>query len=235
MQQNYLASAVPMFNRDYNDVKINYNMSDKQQIFGRYSLMNALVGGKGIFGDGIGPAPGSDPGTGDTKVQNMSLGTNRVITPSILFDGVIGYQRQDQTVQGTDFGKDFSKTLGIPGIGGPDPREQGFPNIGISGYNGFGVPGWMPLTRIEENYTLSGNLSWTKGKHAMRFGFNGVNYRMTHWQPGSAPARSEPSASRADRRLSTPSAPSPPTSSTLTLRSCWVSRTIRRRASSTSR
>ncbi len=180
---NYFASAVPSFNRDYHDIKINYNMSDKQQIFGHYGIMNALVGGKGIFGDGVGPAPGSDPGLGDTRVQNMSIGTNRVITPSILFDGVIGYQRQDQTVQGTDFGKDFSQTLGIPGIGGSDPRQQGFPNISVNGYNGFGVPGWMPLTRIEENYTLSANLTWNKGKHTFRMGFNGVNYRMTHWQP----------------------------------------------------
>jgi len=180
---NFLGSAVPAFNRDYNDVKINYNVNDKTQIFGHYGIMDALVVGKPLFGEGIGPAPGADPGTGDTRVQNMSLGMNRVITPSVLFDGVIGYQRQDQTVQGTDFGQDFSGKLGIPGIGGVDPREQGFPNIVITGYNGFGVPGWMPLERVEENYTLSGNLSWTKGKHAMRFGFNGVNYRMTHWQP----------------------------------------------------
>ncbi|HEY3443456.1 MAG TPA: TonB-dependent receptor [Paludibaculum sp.] len=182
-QANYFASAVPAFNRDYNDIKINYNMSDKQQIFGHYGIMKALVVGKNLFGDGVGPAPGADPGTGDTKVQNMSIGTNRVITPSILFDGVIGYQRQDQTVKGVDFGKDFSSTLGIPGIGGSDPRQQGFPNVYINGYDGFGVPGWMPLTRVEENYTLSANVSWTKGKHALRFGFNGVNYRMTHWQP----------------------------------------------------
>ncbi|MCC7157676.1 MAG: TonB-dependent receptor [Bryobacterales bacterium] len=180
---NYFASGVPAFNRDYYDTKINYNINDKAQVFGHYGIMKALVVGKGIFGDGVGPSPGADPGTGDTKVQNMSAGTNIVLTPTLLFDGVIGYQRQDQTVKGVDFGKDFSATLGIPGIGGPDPREQGFPNVSINGYNGFGVPGWMPLTRIEENYTLSANMTWTRGKHVFRFGFNGVNYRMTHWQP----------------------------------------------------
>jgi hypothetical protein len=182
-QSNYFASAVPAFNRDYNDVKINYNLSDKQQVFGHYGIMKALVVGKNLFGDGVGPAPGADPGTGDTRVQNMSIGTNRVITPSLLFDGVIGYQRQDQTVRGVDYGKDFSTTLGIPGIGGVDPRQQGFPNISVNGYDGFGVPGWMPLTRVEENYTLSANVTWTKKNHSFRFGFNGVNYRMTHWQP----------------------------------------------------
>ncbi len=182
-QSNYFGSAVPAFNRDYNDIKINYNMNDKTQIWGHYGIMKALVVGKALFGDGVGPAPGADPGTGDTRVQNMSAGLNRTITSSILFDGVIGYQRQDQTVRGVDYGKDFATTLGIPGLGGPDPRQQGFPNITINGYNGFGVPGWMPLERIEENYTLSSNVTWMKGKHSFRFGFNGVNYRMTHWQP----------------------------------------------------
>ncbi|MBS1872482.1 MAG: TonB-dependent receptor [Acidobacteria bacterium] len=182
-QSNFFASGVPQFNRDYNDVKINYNLSDKQQIFGHYGIMKGLVVGKALFGDGVGPSPGADAGTGDTRVQNMSIGANRVVSPSLLFDGVIGYQRQDQTVRGIDFGKDFSTTLGIPGIGGSDPRQQGFPNTAISGYDNFGVPGWMPLSRVEENYTLSVNGTYTRSSHTFRFGFNGVNYRMTHWQP----------------------------------------------------
>ncbi|HMC58919.1 MAG TPA: carboxypeptidase-like regulatory domain-containing protein, partial [Candidatus Solibacter sp.] len=53
-QANYIASAVPLFNRDYNDVKINYNLSDKQQVFGHYGRMKALVVGKNLFGDGVG-------------------------------------------------------------------------------------------------------------------------------------------------------------------------------------
>ena len=180
---NYFGSAVPMFNRDYNDVKINYNRGQNHQIFGHYGIMKALVTGFPIFGDGVGPAPGADPGTGDTKVQNTSIGHTYMISGSLLLDGVFGYQRQDQTVRGVDYGKDFSQILGIPGIGGPDERQKGFPNVGFNSYNGFGVPGWMPLTRIEENYTTSHNLTWTKGAHQIRFGFDGVNYRMTHWQP----------------------------------------------------
>ncbi|MDX1984622.1 MAG: carboxypeptidase regulatory-like domain-containing protein [Bryobacteraceae bacterium] len=180
---NFSASATPAFNRQYNDVKINYNRNSNHSIWGRYSRMDALVVGFPIFGEGVGPAPGSDPGTGDTLVQNASLGHTLTLSPTLLLDGVIGYQRQDQVVQSTDFGKDFSQSLGIPGIGGADPREKGFPNINITGFNGFGAPGWMPLERIEENYTMSHNLTWIKGAHTFRFGFDGTNYRMTHWQP----------------------------------------------------
>jgi outer membrane receptor protein involved in Fe transport len=41
----------------------------------------------------------------------------------------------------------------------------------------------MPAIRTEESYTLSTNLSWLKGAHSFRFGFDGVNHRLTHYQP----------------------------------------------------
>ncbi len=182
-QNNFAIGATPQFNRRYNDIKVNFNRSANHSIWGRYGIMTALVGGVGVFGDAVGPAPGSDPGLGDTQVQNTSIGHTWTISPTVLLDGVIGYQRQDQVVQGQDFGKDFSQTLGIPGIGGPDPRQQGFPNISITGYNGTGVPNWMPLERIEESFTTSHNLSWIKGSHTFRFGFDGVLHRLNHWQP----------------------------------------------------
>jgi len=182
-QQNFQVAATPLFNRDYNDIKLNYQRNQNHVIWGRYGQMAALSGGRGVFGDGVGPAPGADPGLGDTRVKNMAIGHTLTLSSNLLIDGVIGYQRMDQVVQGQDFGKDFSTSLGIPGLGGPDPRQQGFPNIGINGYNGFGVPNWMPAERIEESFTISQNVRWVKGKHNLAFGFDGVLHRLNHWQP----------------------------------------------------
>jgi hypothetical protein len=180
---NFAASATPLFKRRYNDFKINYNPSANHTFFGRYGIMNALSGGTGAFGDAIGGAPGSDPGLGDTQVQSTSAGHNWTLSPTILVDGVIGFQRMGQVVRGNDFGKDYATTLGIPGLGGPDPRQKGFPNLAFSGYTGTGVPGWMPAERIEESFNTSHNLSWLKGSHTLRFGFDGVLHRLNHWQP----------------------------------------------------
>ena len=47
----------------------------------------------------------------------------------MVLDGNVGYQRMNQTVLGSDFGKDYSSTLGIPGLNGDDIRDSGFPNI----------------------------------------------------------------------------------------------------------
>jgi hypothetical protein len=180
---NYFASAVPLFNRDYIDAKINWNPSEKQTVWGKYGHMSALVGGHGIFGVAGGTAPGSDPGLGDTHINNGSIGHTHTFTPTVLLDGVFGYQRMQQNVKGTDYGTNYGDQLGIPGLNGPDERQSGFPNITISGYEGMGVPGWMPLFRTEETFNTSHNLSWSKGAHEFRFGFDGILHRMNHWQP----------------------------------------------------
>ncbi len=182
-QSNYFRAATPLFNRDYIDAKLNYTRNERHQIWGKYGHMAALSGGAGIFGVAGGPAPGSDPGLGDTYVNNFSIGHTYTFSPNVLLDGVIGFQRMDQTVKGNDFGTNYGAQLGIPGLNGPDIRQSGFPNIDINGYSSFGVPGWMPLERIEQSYTMSHNVTWNRGAHELRFGFDGVNHRMTHWQP----------------------------------------------------
>ena len=180
---NYATQGVPRLDRDYADGKVNWNVNDSTMIWGRYGRMWATSGGVGIFGDAVGPAPGADPGLGDTTIQNMSVGHTHTFSPTVLLDGVFGYNRQNQSVTANDFGQNFGQILGIPGLNGPDIRQSGFPNINISSYTGTGAPNWMPLFRVEENYTTSHNLTWTKASHELRFGFDGVLLRLDHWQP----------------------------------------------------
>ena len=181
---NFNASGGPILNRQNIDTKINFNQSDKESIWGKYSRMWATSGGKAVFGLAGGPGlGGSDPGLGDTLVQVFALGHTRTITPHLLLDGVVGYERQGQHVYPNDFGTNYGQQFGIPNTNGSDPLQSGFPNISVSGYTSFGVPNWMPLQRVEESYTHSDNLTWTKGAHELRFGFDLVRHHLNHWQP----------------------------------------------------
>ena len=47
----------------------------------------------------------------------------------------------------------------------------------------MGVPDWMPLFRTDESYSHQDNLTWTKGAHELRFGFDVVRHHLNHWQP----------------------------------------------------
>lgn len=183
---NFAASGSPAINRFLYDAKVNYNRTDKHSIWVKYDNMFATSGGIGIFGAAGGPAPGpqASPGTGRTSVQVASIGHTYVFSPTLVLDGNVGYQRMNQSVLGTDFGKNYSNTLGIPGLNGPDIRDSGFPNINWStAYTGTGVPNWMPLYRTDETYTTNHSLAWTKGSHEIRFGFDMVRHHLNHWQP----------------------------------------------------
>jgi outer membrane receptor protein involved in Fe transport len=184
---NYAATGGPILDRYYFDTKENWNRNEKHSIWFKYDRMWATSGGKGIFGVAGGPAPGADPGLGDTLVQVFSLGHTYLLSPSLILDGNVGYQRMVQNVKGTDFGTNYGQQLGIPGLNGSDIRTSGFPDITFNSasafYSQFGVPNWMPLFRTDESYTTSHSLTWTKGAHQFRFGFDLVRHHLNHWQP----------------------------------------------------
>jgi hypothetical protein len=175
--------VVPKFDRDYIDIKMNFNRNERHSIWGKYGHMSGLVAAVGIFGDAVGPVPNANSGTGDTHINNGSIGHTYTFTPSLLLDGVFGYQRMEQSVIPSGFGTNFGQQFGIPGVNGADPRESGFPNIEITGYEILGPPGWQPAFRLEESFTTSHNVTWNKGAHELRFGFDGILHRMNHWQP----------------------------------------------------
>ncbi|HEY3940720.1 MAG TPA: TonB-dependent receptor [Bryobacteraceae bacterium] len=185
---NYTASGGPILDRNYIDAKVNYNISDNKTMFAKYGRMWATSGGTAVFGIAGGSGLGgtttpSDPGLGHTTIQVGTIGYNWTLSPNLLFDAVVGYERQDQSVLPNDYGTNYGQQFGIPNTNGPDIRQSGFPNIGIANYNGFGVPNWMPVFRVEESYTQSDNLTWTKGAHEVRFGFDLVRHHLNHWQP----------------------------------------------------
>ena len=163
---------MPKFNRDYIDVKINFNRSDKQQIWGKYGRMwaTAWAASRSSAMAG-GPDSGCRPGTGRHQDPVGTIGHTHDLLPTLLLDGIVGYQRQDQTVSRTITAPTSASSSAFPNRT-VLTRAERIPQHRVSGYTGFGVPGWMPLTRVEENYTHSHNLTWTKGAHELRFGFD---------------------------------------------------------------
>ena len=164
---------------------------------------------------------GADPGVGDTLIQVGTIGHTHTFSPHVILDGVFGYERQGQSVIPSDFGTNYGLQFGIPNTNGPDHPPERLSRISLPGsYTGFGVPNWMPVTRVEESYTHSDNVTYTHGAHELRFGFDLVRHHLNHWQPeigngprgylgfGGGPTSSQ---RRPDRRIST----------TAMRRSCW--------------
>jgi hypothetical protein len=191
---NYFNGATQRFNRNNADAKINWNRTQKHQLWFKYSVMAALVHGDFGLGQAGGSClcDGGGVGDGDTLVQTAGIGHTYAVTPNFLIDGTLGWTRFGQSVQSPDLGVNFgSDTLGIPGTNGPDRRESGLPSFSFgSDYSTLGnTEGWNPLFRNDQSYTFNTNMSWMKGAHEIRFGFDFMHHLMNHWQPelGSGP------------------------------------------------
>ena len=59
---------------------------------------------------------------------------------------------------------------GIPGIAEPFPEIYGIPQVGISGFDGFGDFGFLPFIDRNNYFQFVDNMSITRGKHTYRFG-----------------------------------------------------------------
>lgn len=195
LENNFGVGAVLKLNRNQYDTKINYAMSEKVMLWGKYSRMDAPVQGKYPFGDLGGSAIGT-AGIGDTTTQLVTIGFNWTKSATFLIDGVFGYTRMDQLVtipnQDRNIGLDEWK---IPGTNGgtqyaSDQHYGGAPQISGLGFSDIGyVDTWTPAERHERAYTYQMNFSKVHGAHEFRWGFDLRSLQLNHWQPETANPR----------------------------------------------
>ena len=193
---NYDVSNVVSMDRDQYDVKMNYTVSSKMNLWGKYSRMYAPVNGPAPFGDLGGPALGTR-GTGNTTVQIPTVGYTYMLTPKFLMDGNFSYTRFDQTVRGPDHGKNWGTDVWkIPGTNGGynypgDPMYSGLPNIQQGFTNWGNNDTWMPVNRNDRSYLFNTNFSKIMGAHEIRFGYDAIKHELNHWQPETANPRGD--------------------------------------------
>ena len=112
-------------------------------------------------------------------IQNMSVGHTYTFSPTVLLDGLFGYQRQNQTVTPNDYRQELRGCLGIPGSERSEHPPERLSEHRYQRTTADRRRSELDAAafRIEENFTTSHNLTWTKGAHVLRFGFDGVLLR----------------------------------------------------------
>ncbi len=164
-----------MVDRPNYDAKITWQRTTQHSIWGKFSTVRPNV----VDNYNLGWDQGS---VGETRVYVVSVGHTWTLSPTLLLDGNFGYYRQDQTVTGPDYGKNYGLDLGIPGTNDPkDIRASGMPTI-ANGYTIGGTPSWMPLFRKELNYSFSSGLTKVLPKHELRAGIDMVKLDLNHRQ-----------------------------------------------------
>jgi Carboxypeptidase regulatory-like domain/TonB dependent receptor len=189
---NYFNSAPQTMDRYNYDVKVNWNRTERHQIWAKWSHMDANVSGQFRLGAAGGNCLcDGGSGVGITNTHIGTVGHTWTLGNNFLIDGNFAITNRSQQVLGPDFGTNIgSDVLGIPGTNGSDIRQSGFPQFifsevgGTPSYEPLGnANNWSPTFREERSYTGTTNVNKIVGRHDLRFGADIVRHQMNHWQP----------------------------------------------------
>ncbi|MGI8989569.1 MAG: hypothetical protein ACR2I2_08295 [Bryobacteraceae bacterium] len=163
---NFFAAAANLTNLDQGAGRIDYRISDKDTLFGRWfeSLEYDLT----PFGQGL---PGFTQGANRAK-HTGGISETHIFSPTLVLETKFGV---DMTDQHLSFGNTTNPTgLGLQPISGVT-EIAGLPKINISNYvnGGFGNSAlWHDNIKT---FTLSGTLTWLRGKHTIKAGAETVS------------------------------------------------------------
>jgi len=164
---NYQAPALTESNIDQLLFRVDQTITNASRVYFRYNWVDAFDG----FGNVV-------PTTGlfQPRVNKNTLASwQQTLSPTLLNDFRIGYHRIDidslnnLMLEGVP---SAGSDIGIPGFDG-DVRynNPGIPTIGLTGFSGLGNAGtnWY---QFDTTFQMSNVLSWTKGTHNIRTGFD---------------------------------------------------------------
>lgn len=194
LTNNYVTKGTGQLNRNNVDAKVNWVPTKDSTVFGRYSIQQSTIfdpPSLGILGGDA--TAGGQLGNSTGRVQSIGLGGTYIFSPNIVGDWNAGFTRQRLGATNIDIDQAYgSDTLKIPGANGVgvtgDPAlYNGYPAIQTTGASNIGnVNTGNPFLFRDNQYVWGANLSWTKGKHALRFGYEYNHSQVNHFQPQGA-------------------------------------------------
>ena len=140
--------------------RIDWDVSSKDQIFSRYTFYQTHATAGGLM-----TLQGS---TNPYGTRNPTISWTRVFSPSFLNNLTVSYTRLNWgTARRTDVG-DVAETIGIRNTS----NNPGSPGFSIADYT-LNQSLYTDAYTLENTYQLKDNVSIVRGKHILKFGFEG--------------------------------------------------------------
>jgi hypothetical protein len=169
---NYLfATSVP--NDVYSlDGRIDHNLNQSNNLFGSYSYRHLSRQDPPWTANGV-IGSGNFATQYRIHTQSLALGWTHTLSNSMVNDARFGFNRDfaHSDPVGVTLGTSQAESLiGLTGI--PDgPGSGGLPPIEINGLTRIGTSPWRPQYQISQAWNVVENLSWLKGSHSFKFGY----------------------------------------------------------------
>jgi len=165
LTNNYTQFNQSPFNRDGFTLRMDFVESSKSQWTGRYSWGSEVQTSGGL----------SITGTKITTGYEQYLGSNtRLISPTLVNEARFGYSRIFNAIStAAAFNVNAVSQVGIPNLQAGQPVQWGVPSMAFTGdgFSGLGDNSDDPYQIADNTAQVVDNLTWTKGKHTFKFGF----------------------------------------------------------------
>jgi Carboxypeptidase regulatory-like domain len=163
LTNNYVQSNASPFNRDGFVVRMDFVESAKSQWSGRYSWGDENQSNQTI----------NVSGAKIITNYEQYMGTNtRILSANVLNEARFGYSRFYNSLGATaQYSENIVSELNLPNLVPGPPVTWGIPSVTLAGYSGFGDNSDGPYQNNNNTAQFIDNLSWNKGKHSLKFGF----------------------------------------------------------------
>jgi Carboxypeptidase regulatory-like domain len=159
---NFVVNTTTHPHGDQYVARLDWNASEKQRIFGRYTYWTGYSGGALPFGY----VP--NPSRTQIATHQAVLGDSYTLSPTTILDVRLSYLRYTFLSGNTGIPFDIGFT-GWPAATIAQLNNPVIPRIDVSGFSNNGGGGQY-ITAVEDNDALSGSLTKILGRHTLRFG-----------------------------------------------------------------
>lgn len=180
---NFTTSPAISENRYAFDTRLDLNLSDKNQVFARFSYVDDPQFIPGIFG-GVADGGGFQEGPQTALAQQSALAWTHVFSPSTVNVARAGlnYLHTTRVSPAANDLSDLPGKFGIQGI--PQQHENGgLPAFGIQGLQTLGSNAFLPSDEVSSTFQLTDDFTKIYGKHTFKMGFEYQHVKFSTLQP----------------------------------------------------
>ena len=174
------------------DARMDWDISSKDQAFGRFSYLNTRSNSAAPLGPVLDGSCASAStclsGSLTDFANNFVLSETHIFTARLVNEARFAFDYGHFQLQQLNANTNLSAGLGLGGVPyGPDtPSNGGLPFITISGGGGLqnlGTRGYRPEIEKENESQILDNVSWTIRDHSVRLGFSDQGIRSYTSEP----------------------------------------------------
>jgi hypothetical protein len=207
---NYLANLVQNQKWNQGDVRLDHQITPKDNFFARWSIQNTETRVPSSYPPvtipGL-PGPvnlgdeGSFAGTSFSPDQHAVASYVRIINPRLINEFRIGFSRfrLDDTADQYKPGSQLGNLLGVANAN-VTPAEQSLPIFSPSSYIGTGQTRSLPIFRRENTFEYVDNMTYTIGAHTLKWGADFRRRQLTIYQTNQGNGRFNFSPALTDSR-----------------------------------